>query len=113
MTSATLQAARYNMRLRRRSRQFASELTAHAAGQTIVGADQFGGNYTSGAMFVASEIDGLPWVALDSGTSGATPLAGNGPVASDGSIRWLQWSGFPEWKLLHIRCSFQHFDTDF
>lgn len=94
MTStATLQAARYNLRLKRRSRQFASELTIHAAGQTIIGADAFNGNYTSGAMFVQSEVDGLPWVALESGTSGATPLAGNGPVASDGSIRWLQWSG--------------------
>jgi hypothetical protein len=93
MGNATIQSASYNMRLRRRSRQFASELTVHAVGQTIIGADQFNGNFTSGAMFVASEIDGLPWVALSSGISGGTPLAGNGPVASDGSIRWLQWSG--------------------
>lgn len=92
-TAATIQATRYNMALRRRSRQFASELTVHAAGQTIIGADQFGGHYTSGAMFVQSEIDGLPWVALTSGTTGATPLKGNGPVMSDGSIEWLQWSG--------------------
>ena len=92
-TAATIQAARYNMRLRRRGRQFASALTVHAAGQTIVGADQFGGNYTSGAMFVRSEIDGLPWVALTSGTSGETPLSGNGPVMSDGAVEWLQWSG--------------------
>jgi hypothetical protein len=93
MSTAVYQSAAFNMRLRRRSRQFASELTIHAPGQTIIGADQFGGNYTSGAMFVASEVDGLPWVALDSGTSGATPLRGNGPVMSDGSINWLQWSG--------------------
>lgn len=94
-STATLQAARYNLRLRRRSREFGSTafLTTHAAGLTVVGADQFNGQYMTGAMFVVSEIDFLPWVALDFGVSGATPLAGNGPVASDGSIRWLQWSG--------------------
>lgn len=93
MSVAAIQSAAFNMRLRRRSRQFASALTVHAAGLAITGADAFNGQYASGAMFVQSEIDGLPWVALSSGTSGATPLAGNGPVMSDGSIEWLQWSG--------------------
>lgn len=93
MSTAAFQSAAYNMRLRRRSREFASALTPHVEGLTIVGADQFNGNLTSGAMFVQSEIDGLPWVAMTSGISGGTPLAGNGPVASDGSIEWLQWSG--------------------
>ena len=66
MSAAAIKAAAYYMRLRRRSRQFASELAVHASGQTIKGADQFGGNLTSGAMFVQSEIDGLPWAALTS-----------------------------------------------
>jgi len=87
------QSARYNMALRRRGRQFASALTVHAAGLTIVGANQFNGNLTSGAMFVASEIDGQPWVALSSGVSGATPLAGDGPTMSDGAITWQRWPG--------------------
>jgi hypothetical protein len=91
-TAATLQSARYNLRLRRRGRQFASELTVHAAGQTIVGADQFNGNLTSGAMFVQSEVDGLPWVALTSGTTGSTPLTGNG-VINDGGVTWQQFAG--------------------
>ena len=43
-------------------------------------------------MYVASEIDGLPWVALTSGTTGATPLKGNG-VVNDGGVTWLQWVG--------------------
>lgn len=92
-TTATFQSAAFNMRLKRRSRQFASGITIHAAGQAITGADQFQGDYTSGAMFVQSEVDGLPWVALDSGISGSTPLAGNGPVMNDGNLNWLQWSG--------------------
>ncbi len=91
-TAAVVQSAAFNMRLRWRGHEFAAALTVHAAGLTIVGADQFNGNYTSGAMFVQSEIDGLPWVALTSGVSGATPLAGNGTM-SDGSITWLQWGG--------------------
>jgi hypothetical protein len=91
MSTATLQAARYNMRLRRRGRQFASALTVHAAGLTVVGVDQFDGNLTSGAMFVQNGV-GLPWVALTSGTTGSTPLTGNG-VINDGGVTWLQWGG--------------------
>jgi hypothetical protein len=68
-------------------------LREHASGQTIIGADQFGGDLTSGAMFVKSEVDAVPWVALTSGTSGATPLKGNGPTMSDGSIDWQRWPG--------------------
>ena len=93
MSVAAIQSAAFNMRLRRRSRFFASGLAVHAAGLTIVGADQFDGKLTSGAFFVASEIDGLPWVALTSGVSGSTPLKGNGPVMSDGNVNYLQWSG--------------------
>lgn len=86
------QSASYWMRLRRRGRQFASALTVHAAGQTIKGADQFNGALTTGAMFVQSEVDGLPWAALTSGTTGSTPLKGNG-VINDGGVTWVQWSG--------------------
>jgi len=91
MSTAAIQSAAFNMRLRRRGRQFASALTVHTAGVTVVGADQFGGNYTSGAMFVQDAV-GLPWVATTSGVTGSTPLTGNG-VVNDGSVTWLQWSG--------------------
>jgi hypothetical protein len=89
------QVASYYIRQRQRGRLYASQLTTHAGavGLTIIGADQFGGNYQTGAQWVRSEIDNLPWVALDSGVCGSIPLAGNGPAMSDGSIRWLQWSG--------------------
>jgi hypothetical protein len=92
MSTAVNQSARYNMALRRRGRQFAAALTVHAAGLTVVGADQFDGNLTSGAMFVQSEVDGQPWAALTSGTTGSTPLIGNG-VVNDGGVTWVQWGG--------------------
>jgi hypothetical protein len=91
--NAARQASAYFIRQRQRGRQFANALTVHAAGLTVVGADQFDGKYLTGAMFVQSEIDGLPWVALTSGVTGAEPLSGNGPTKSDGSVTWLQWSG--------------------
>ena len=91
MSTATLQAARYNMRLRRRGRQFASELTVHTAGLTVVGADAFNGILTSGAMFVQDAV-GQPWAALTSGVTGSTPLTGNG-VINDGGVTWVQWEG--------------------
>jgi hypothetical protein len=92
MGVAQIQSAAFNMRLRRRSRQFANALTVHGAGLVVIGADQFGGNLQSGAMFVQSEIDGLPWVALTSGVAGATPLSGNGTM-SDGGVTWQQFAG--------------------
>jgi hypothetical protein len=90
--AAAIQSARFNMALRRRGRQFASALTVHASGLAITGADQFDGMLQSGAMFVQSEVDGQPWVALTSGTSGATPLSGTSTM-SDGSIVWQPWPG--------------------
>lgn len=90
-TSAAVQSAAFNMRLRRRGREFANALTPHAAGLTVVGADAFGNKLTSGAMFV-QDSTGQAWVALTSGVTGATPLTGNG-VVSDGSVKWLQWGG--------------------
>ena len=90
MTAAT-QAARYNLALRRRGRQFANALTVHTSGLTVVGADAFGGRLQSGAMFV-QDSTGRPWVALTSGTSGATALEGD-QVMSDGSITWQPWPG--------------------
>jgi hypothetical protein len=93
MSVTAIQAARYNMALRRRGRQFADALTVHKAGLTVVGADQFNGMLTSGAMFVQSETTpGQPWAALTSGTTGGTPLTGNG-VINDGGVTWVQWSG--------------------
>jgi len=91
MSTATLAAARYNMRLRRRGRQFASELTVWAEGLTVVGADQFGGRLQSGAMYVQDSA-GNPWVALTSGTTGSTPLAGSATM-SDGGVTWQPWLG--------------------
>lgn len=93
-SNAQTQAATWRMRRRNRSKQFAAGLTVHAAGLTVIGADAFGGNLTSGAMFVQSEIDGLPWVALTSGTSGATALSGNNGTMSDGGVIWQQWTGY-------------------
>lgn len=90
-TSAAVQSAAFNMRLRRRGREFANALTVHAVGLTVVGADAFGNRLTSGAQFV-QDAQGNPWVALTSGTTGATPLTGNG-VVNDGGVRWLNWGG--------------------
>jgi hypothetical protein len=88
---AARQSAAYFIRQRQRGRRFASALTVHAAGLTVVGADQFGGRYTSGAQFV-QDSTGLPWVAVTSGVTGSAPLTGNG-VVNDGGVVWLQWSG--------------------
>jgi len=85
-------AASYFIRQRQRGRYYASQLAVHTAGQTIVGADAFGGRLTSGAMFVQSEVDGQPFVALTSGTTGATPLTGDMTI-NDGGVLWLKWSG--------------------
>jgi hypothetical protein len=91
MSTAPIKAAAFNMRLRRRSRQFADALTVHTAGLVVIGADQFVGKLTSGAMFV-QDANGNPWVALSSGTTGATALTGNG-VVNDGGVSWLQFGG--------------------
>lgn len=91
MSSAAQQAASYTIRKRQRGRQFANALTVHAAGLTVHGADEFNGMLLSGAMFVQDE-NGLPWVALTSGTTGSTPLTGNGTV-NDGGVTWLQFGG--------------------
>ena len=82
--SAATQSAAYNMRLRRRGRQFASALTVWTPGLTVVGADAFGGMVQSGAMYVQDSV-GQPWVALTSGTTGAIPLAGRATM-SDGGV---------------------------
>lgn len=89
--TAARQGAAYFIRQRQRSRQFALALTPWAPGLTIIGADQFGGQYLSGAQFVRDTV-GNPWVAVTSGTTGSTPLTGNG-VINDGGVTWLQWSG--------------------
>lgn len=91
MSNAAVQSAAYNMRLRRRGRQFASALTIWATGLSVIGADQFNGMVQSGAMFV-QDSTGQPWVALTSGTTGATPLAGN-TTMSDGGVTWQPWVG--------------------
>lgn len=91
MTLAQRNAATYFIRQRQRSRQFADGLTPHAPGLTVIGADAFGDRLTSGAMFV-QDTDGNAWVALTSGTTGSTPLTGNGTM-SDGAVTWLFWSG--------------------
>lgn len=85
------QAASYFTRQRQRGRQFANALTLHTAGLVVKGAADYGGYYGTGAMFV-KDANGLPWVALTSGTTGAGVLAGNG-VVNDGGVTWLQWSG--------------------
>jgi hypothetical protein len=92
MDAQARQTSAYYIRQKMRGRQFASALTVHRVGLDVVGADQFGGKYLSGAMFVQSEIDGLPWVALTSGTTGGKPLNGNDTI-NDGGVLWLQWSG--------------------
>lgn len=89
-TAAAIQCAAYNMRLRRRGRQFASALTVHQSGLTVIGANQFDGR-TDLADFVQDSV-GNAWVALTSGTSGATPLTGNSTM-SDGGIVWQPWIG--------------------
>ncbi len=89
--SAARQAASYTIRKRQRGRQFALVLTVHGPGLVVTGADQFGGRLTSGAMFV-QDLNGLPWVALTSGTTGIGELEGNGTV-SDGGVTWLQFGG--------------------
>jgi hypothetical protein len=85
------QAASYFIRQRQRSRQFALALTKHSAGLAVTGADAFDGKLTSGAMFV-QDANGSPWVALTSGTTGSTPLTGNG-VVNDGGVTWQFWAG--------------------
>ena len=86
---AARQASSYFIRQRQRSRQFSKALTVHAAGLVVKGADQFGGFYLSGAMFV-QDANGLPWVALTSGTTGAASskvMASSTMVASLVAIR--------------------------
>lgn len=90
MISAANQAASWRIRRRNRTKQFAAQLTVHRAGLTVTGMDQVA--TAAAADFVQSEVDGLPWIALSSGTTGATPLAGNGTM-SDGGVTWQQWAG--------------------
>jgi hypothetical protein len=87
----TLATTLYNMRKRSKSRRFAEALTVHKAGLTVIGTDQTNGNYAA-AMFVASEIDGAPWVCIGSGVTGATPLSGFG-VVNDGGAIFQSWAG--------------------
>lgn len=89
--TAAISAALWRLRRRNRTKQFAAGLTVHGAGLTVTGMDQVA--TAAAADFVQSEVDGLPWVALTSGTSGATPLAGNGTM-SDGGVTWQQWTGY-------------------
>lgn len=91
ISSALRQAASYYIRQRMRGRQFASALTPHQSGLSVIGADMFGGRLTSGAMFV-QDSNGNPWVALTSGTTGDGELTGNDTVF-DGGVTWLFWSG--------------------
>jgi hypothetical protein len=96
MSDTAAQAAAASWRIRRRNRgaQMVANLPTHLAsvGLTAVGLDAV--TAALAASWVISEVDGLAWVALTSGTVGAGVLAGSGPVMSDGNLQWKRWSGF-------------------
>ncbi len=91
--SAQNQASAWRIRRRNRGKAMVANLPTHLAsvGRTAVGLDSVG--TIMAASWVRSEVDGLPWVALTSGTVSAGVLAGNG-TADDGGVTWQQWQGF-------------------
>lgn len=92
MNESARQAVSYNMRLRRRGRQFADALTVWAQGLNVTGADQANGMLQSGVAMFVQDSTGQAWVALTSGVTGSTPLSGNRTM-SDGGVMWQPWPG--------------------
>lgn len=92
MNESARQAASYNMRLRRRGRQFADALTVWASALNVTGADRANGMLQSGVAMFVQDADGNAWVALTSGVTGDIPLSGNATM-SDGNIVWQPWPG--------------------
>lgn len=85
--AAARQASAFVLRKNSRSRRFGLALPVHAAGLVVTGVDVTGS--TSTADYVQDdEGQGLPFVALTSGTTGATPLDPNANVSSDGAVTW-------------------------
>ena len=93
MINAQAQAAAWRIRRRLRGKAMVANLPTHLAsvGLTAVGLDSVG--TIMAASWVRSEVDGLPWVALSSGTVDAGVLAGNGTI-NDGGVTWQQFQGF-------------------
>lgn len=90
MSTAATNAALFTMRKNSRSRRFALALTPHQAGLTVVGVDQTGSTDT--ADYVQDDnSNGLAFVAMTSGVTGATPLNNNEATSFDGAVTFQYW----------------------